>query len=80
MITLGKPYDEGDYLPVYVVTKEQVVGSGRIATFIKMPQKVLILSVDVSADVHRSGKLHHHWLLKKQLPRLLAQLTDVCLR
>jgi len=67
-------------LPVDIVSKEQVVGTWWIPTFVKMSQQVLVLAVNVATYVNRSTKLNKHRLREKYVARQHAQLTNVCLR
>ena len=45
-----------------------------------MAEQVLILAVDVAADVDGRLQLQEHGLLQEDVTRLLTQLTDVGLR
>lgn len=40
---------------VYVVAEEEVVGLGRKATVLKEPQQVIILAVDITANLFRGS-------------------------
>lgn len=45
-----------------------------------MSQQVLVLAVNVTADVHRALQLNQHRLLQKDLPRFVAELPNLSLR
>lgn len=49
--------------PVDVVSQEEVVGLGRKPAVLEEPQHVVVLPVDVPADLHGGGDLHQHGLL-----------------
>ena len=62
--------------PIDIVTEEEVVRIGRVATFVKVSQQILVLSMDVAAYGDRGLQFHQHRLLQEQLSSLLAQLSD----
>ena len=62
----GKEETDGlDALPssIHVVAQEEIGGFGWEATVLKQPQHVVVLAVDVSADLDWGGHFYEHRLL-----------------
>ena len=65
---------------VNVVPEEEVVGLGREAAVLEEPQEVVVLAVDVAADLERRLQLQEDGLGQEDLPRLEAEAADLVLR
>ncbi len=65
---------------VDVVPEEEVVGLGREAAVLEEPQEVVVLPVDVAADLERRLQLQEDGLGQEDLPRLEAEAADLVLR
>lgn len=50
---------------IHIITKEQIAGLGRQSAVFEEPEHVVVLSVDVSADLDGSTDLEQHGLLKE---------------
>lgn len=62
---------------VDVIPQEEVGGLGREAAVLEQPQHVVVLSVDVPADLDRRGHLHQHRLLHEDALGRADQPQDV---
>ena len=67
-------------VPVNIVTQEEEIAVWRVADFVKVSQKVFILSVYVTTDHNRRTELQHHRLGEEELTGLGTQLPDLILR
>ena len=77
-------YQQGDSLntivaSVYIIAHEKIIGVGQLATQSEELLEVMELSVNVSADGHRSLDRLHVALFHKDLFRLSTQLLDLLL-
>lgn len=62
---------------VDVVTEEQVVGIGGEATIFKETEQIVVLSVDIAANLDGSLKLKQDGLRDEDLTSLGAEVTDL---
>ncbi len=68
------------YLPVNVVSQEQIIGVRGISALVKMSQQIFVLSVDITADVYRTLQFYEHRLLQENLPGFVTELSDLGFR
>ena len=64
---------------VHVVAHEQVGRLGGEAAVLEQPQHVVVLSVDISADLDGSTDLDEHGLIEEDIPGSAHQPQDVAL-
>lgn len=57
---------------IHVVPKKQIVSLRWEATILKQPQQVVVLPVNVTADLQRGFQLEKDWLLEEDLSGLEA--------
>jgi hypothetical protein len=53
--------------PVNVISKEEVAGLGWQSPVFEQPEHIIILSMDISTDLERSGDLEEHGLLHEDI-------------
>jgi hypothetical protein len=64
---------------VHIVPQKQVVRLGGVATVLEQPQQIVILAVQISADLHRRLHLNENGLREEDLPCPVAQHFDLIL-
>jgi hypothetical protein len=62
---------------VDIVTEEEVVGLGREATVLEESEEIVVLSVDITADLDRGLELEEDGLGDEDLAGLGAKITDL---
>lgn len=65
---------------VDVVTEEEVVGLGREATVLEESEEIVVLSVDITADLNWSLEFEEDGLRDEDLTSLGAEITDLGLK
>lgn len=65
---------------VDVVTEEEVVGLGREATVLEESEEIVILSVDITADLNWSLEFEEDGLRDEDLTSLGTEITDLGLK
>ena len=65
--------------PIHVVSQKQVVGLGRQSSVFEEPQHVVVLSVDVAADLERRGDFEQHGLFEEDGLDDANEPENVCL-
>jgi hypothetical protein len=60
-----------------VVTEEEVVGLRREATVLEESEEIVVLSVDITADLNRSLEFEENRLRDEDLTSLGAKITDL---
>lgn len=65
---------------VDVVTEEEVVGLGREATVLEESEEIVVLSVDITADLNWSLEFEEDGLRDEDLTSLGTEITDLGLK
>jgi hypothetical protein len=68
---------EGLLTSVDIVTEEEVVGLGGEATVLEESEEIVVLSVDITADLDRGLELEEDGLGDEDLAGLGAEITDL---
>ena len=64
---------------IHIVAEEEVIGFGRESAVLEQTQQIVVLPVDVAADLDRSFEFEQDRLVDEDLARPRAQVSDLVL-
>jgi len=79
---VGKEQADGLYAlfsSINIISQEEIIALRRVPSELKEPQQVIVLSMDITADLDWSSKFKEDGLLDKNLTGLICEGKDVVL-